>query len=243
MEQVSLWRAGEADYSQLQGGTGPLVYPAGFVHLFAALQRVTRGAVLPAQVRALERTRCKLRGCHAGCRQQQHEHFMQERRREQTLRRKGADRPYHWMACTVWSYNGMLPHTHAHAESWPSVHAHAGMCLDLQGGRRVQVIWAGAYLATQAAVMRLYIRSRAVPPYVLILLTLSKRMHSIFVLRLFNDCWAMLIAYAATSALATRRRIAAIVAFAVAVSVKMNVLLFAPGVLAVCLQVRLPRHA
>ena len=50
MEQAALWRAGERDYSELRGGTGPLVYPAGFVYLFAALQRVTGGAVFPAQV-------------------------------------------------------------------------------------------------------------------------------------------------------------------------------------------------
>ena len=101
----------------------------------------------------------------------------------------------------------------------------------------MQVIWAAVYLATQAVVMRLYVRSKAVPPYVLALLTLSKRMHSIYVLRLFNDCWAMLLAYVATSVLAEHRWAAAIVVFAAAVSVKMNVLLFAPGVLVACLLV------
>jgi hypothetical protein len=49
LEEVGGYQAGERDYSQLKGGTGPLVYPAGFVHLFDALQRVTHGSVWKAQ--------------------------------------------------------------------------------------------------------------------------------------------------------------------------------------------------
>lgn len=42
---------GELDYAKLKGDTGPLVYPAGFVYLFAWLRRLTGGNVAAAQVR------------------------------------------------------------------------------------------------------------------------------------------------------------------------------------------------
>jgi ALG3 protein len=51
MEEVKGYQQGERDYRQLRGGTGPLVYPAGFVHLFSTLQRITQDDVATAQVR------------------------------------------------------------------------------------------------------------------------------------------------------------------------------------------------
>lgn len=84
----------------------------------------------------------------------------------------------------------------------------------------------------------LYIRARAVPPLALALLCASKRLHSIFLLRLFNDGPAMLVAYAASALLVLRRWRAAIVCFSAAVSIKMNVLLMAPSVLVIVLKVR-----
>ena len=101
-----------------------------------------------------------------------------------------------------------------------------------------QYIFAGLYLATQFVVMALYINSRTMPPWSLVLLCLSRRLHSIYVLRLFNDCWAMFVAYLATWALQNRKIPLSIFLFSLAVSVKMNVLLFAPGVLAVVIKVR-----
>ncbi len=89
----------------------------------------------------------------------------------------------------------------------------------------------------QVLVFHLYICSEAVPPWTLALLCLSKRMHSLFVLRLFNDCIAMLLAYAATALLVARWWAAALVAYSAAVSVKMNVLLLAPSVLVLLLKV------
>lgn len=170
MEEVGGFLAGERDYKNLKGGTGPLVYPAGFVYLYAFLKKVTLGSVRPAQ----------------------------------------------WF-------------------------------------------FAGVYLATHAVVLALYVRSRTVPPWALALLSLSKRLHSIYVLRCFNDGAAMLLAWGATLLLVRalsdggdegagkgkgksqqRKKallvVASVAAFSLAVSVKMNVLLMAPPVAVLLLQ-------
>jgi alpha-1,3-mannosyltransferase len=45
MQQVEGFAAGERDYLKLEGDTGPLVYPAGFLYVYWALHAVTaRGA-------------------------------------------------------------------------------------------------------------------------------------------------------------------------------------------------------
>ena len=100
-----------------------------------------------------------------------------------------------------------------------------------------QYIFAALYVVTQFVVMSLYIKARSMPPLGLALLCISRRVHSIFVLRLFNDCWAMSIAFVATWALQKRKWPISIFLYSLAVSVKMNVLLFAPGVLAVLIKV------
>jgi hypothetical protein len=41
MQEVGGVIGGEYDYARLEGGTGPLVYPAGFVYLFGALYHLT----------------------------------------------------------------------------------------------------------------------------------------------------------------------------------------------------------
>ena len=89
----------------------------------------------------------------------------------------------------------------------------------------------------QALVMGLYLRSRAVPAWALVLLCLSKRLHSIFILRLFNDCLAVLVGYAAIWLLLSHRWRAALLTFSMAVSVKMNILLLAPAVLIILMKV------
>jgi alpha-1,3-mannosyltransferase len=66
---------------------------------------------------------------------------------------------------------------------------------------------------------------------------LSKRIHSIFVLRLFNDAPAMLLLYISIFLFACCDAwTLGCVAFSLAVSIKMNVLLFAPGLLLLLLQ-------
>ncbi|PNY01398.1 dol-P-Glc:Glc(2)Man(9)GlcNAc(2)-PP-Dol alpha-1,2-glucosyltransferase-like protein, partial [Trifolium pratense] len=74
------------------------------------------------------------------------------------------------------------------------------------------------------------------PWWALCLLSLSKRVHSIFVLRLFNDCVAMTLLHAALLFLMHRRWNLGLIVFSVAVSVKMNVLLYAPPLLLLMLK-------
>uniref|UniRef100_A0A1B0GPR1 dolichyl-P-Man:Man5GlcNAc2-PP-dolichol alpha-1,3-mannosyltransferase n=1 Tax=Phlebotomus papatasi TaxID=29031 RepID=A0A1B0GPR1_PHLPP len=64
--------------------------------------------------------------------------------------------------------------------------------------RLAQYIFIGIYLLQMFLVLRIYSKSRKVPPYVLLLTTFtSYRIHSIYVLRLFNDPLAIVFLYAA----------------------------------------------
>lgn len=74
------------------------------------------------------------------------------------------------------------------------------------------------------------------PPFLFALLILSKRLHSIFVLRLFNDCFAVLGLFTAIYFYQADLYTIGSLAFSFAVSVKMSILLAAPGVGLVLLQ-------
>ncbi|KAG6415314.1 hypothetical protein SASPL_122721 [Salvia splendens] len=108
MSQVSGFLGGERDYSMLKGDTGPLVYPAGFLYIYSAIQYVTGGEVYPAQI-----------------------------------------------------LFGIL------------------------------------YIVNLGMVLLIYLKTDVLPWWALCLLSLSKRLHSIFVLRLFNDCFATTLFHAA----------------------------------------------
>eukprot|EP00898_Chlorokybus_atmophyticus_P006045 jgi/Chlat1/6441/Chrsp45S09065 len=157
MSQVAQYSKGERDYAKIRGGTGPIVYPAGFVHIYAWLRDVTGGQVFPAQV-----------------------------------------------------------------------------------------LFSALYIFELATVFMIYIRCKAVPPWALALLCLSKRLHSIFILRLFNDGVGMAFVYLSILVLMISsppskqqsnnsiiRPVLALVIFSLGVSVKMNALLFAPSLLLV----------
>ncbi|XP_009580398.1 PREDICTED: dol-P-Man:Man(5)GlcNAc(2)-PP-Dol alpha-1,3-mannosyltransferase, partial [Fulmarus glacialis] len=76
-----------------------------------------------------------------------------------------------------------------------------------------------------------------VPPYVFFFMCCaSYRIHSIFVLRLFNDPIAMAILFLAINLFREERWSWGCLLFSLAVSVKMNILLFAPGLLFLLLQ-------
>ena len=60
--------------------------------------------------------------------------------------------------------------------------------------RLAQYIFAGVYVAMLALIFRLYRKSQRMPAYLLLLMCFTaKRIHSIFVLRMFNDGIAMLL--------------------------------------------------
>ncbi|CAG5896774.1 unnamed protein product [Menidia menidia] len=100
-----------------------------------------------------------------------------------------------------------------------------------------QYIFAVFYLITLLLVFRIYNRTKKaslVPPYVFFFVCCaSYRIHSIFVLRLFNDPVAMMLLFAAVNLFMDGYWTLGCFLFrqVLAVSVKMNVLLFAPGLL------------
>ena len=147
------------DYAELRGETGPLVYPGGFVWLFAGLRFVAGG--------------------------------------------DGSD------------------------------------------VRAAQCAFAAAYVATHALVFAVYARARpaGMPPWVAVLLCASKRLHSLYALRLFNDCWAILLLYAAVLAFSHRRWAAGCALYSLGAGVKANLLLSAPALLLLLLKVGGPRFA
>ncbi|KAF2428918.1 Lethal(2)neighbour of Tid protein [Tothia fuscella] len=98
-----------------------------------------------------------------------------------------------------------------------------------------QVIFSGVYLASLAVVMGCYRLAKA-PPYIFPLLILSKRMHSIFLLRLFNDCFAVLFLWLAVYAYQKKQWTLGSTLYSCGLGVKMSVLLGLPAVGFVLLQ-------
>lgn len=101
-----------------------------------------------------------------------------------------------------------------------------------QNIRLAQYVFVAIYLLQMFLVLRIYTKSRKVPPYVLIFSAFtSYRIHSIYVLRLFNDPIAILLLYVALNLFLDDRWTLGSVFFSLGVSVKMNILLFAPAIL------------
>jgi alpha-1,3-mannosyltransferase len=110
--------------------------------------------------------------------------------------------------------------------------------------RVAQWIFAGVYLFTLMLVLRFYTNA-GLTWKVMLPLFISKRIRSLYVLRLFNDCWAMLFLMVALTLIAgvplrhgrrARHWMLGCFFYSFAVSIKMNVLLFAPGMLYVMLR-------
>ncbi|KAL2145340.1 hypothetical protein VTI28DRAFT_7409 [Corynascus sepedonium] len=92
-----------------------------------------------------------------------------------------------------------------------------------------QQLFGVLYMVTQAVVMACYWQAK-VPPYVFPLLILSKRLHSIFVLRCFNDCFATLFLWLAIFSLQRRAWRTGAVMYTLGLGVKMSLLLVLPAV-------------
>ncbi|KAI5680427.1 hypothetical protein M9H77_01654 [Catharanthus roseus] len=91
-----------------------------------------------------------------------------------------------------------------------------------------QILFGLLYIVNLGIILAIYVKTKVVPWWALSLLSLSKRVHSIFVLRLFNDCFAMTLLHAALLLLLYQKWHLGLIIFSGAVSVKMNVLLYAP---------------
>ncbi|KAF4636277.1 hypothetical protein G7Y89_g1808 [Cudoniella acicularis] len=142
MEQIEQYVQGERDYTNIKGGTGPLVYPAAHVYIYLALYYIT------------------------------------------------------------------------------------------DKGRNIllaQRIFGVLYLATIATVMACYRRAKA-PLYIFPMLILSKRLHSIFVLRLFNDCFTVFFLWVAIYTFQRRLWTLGSLTYSWGLGIKMSLLLALPAI-------------
>jgi hypothetical protein len=177
MEEVETWWVdGEHDYRNIRGGTGPLVYPAGFLYLFLAARGLTSNGTDVRQAQNI------FLGFYVATQlvvlllYQQTVRFL--RQQQTTKSTKDSDDTNFALAHEIWSWRIAMALT----------------CL-------------------------------------------SKRGHSIFLLRLFNDGPTMMFFYVAALLFVKQRWNTGCVVFSLAVTQKMNVLLFAPGLLLLLLQV------
>ncbi|KAJ4289520.1 dolichyl-P-Man:Man(5)GlcNAc(2)-PP-dolichol alpha-1,3-mannosyltransferase [Collariella sp. IMI 366227] len=125
---------------------------------------------------------------------------------------RGGTGPLVYPAAHVWIYTGLYKLT--------------------DGGRDIplaQYVFGGVYLVALGVVMGCYWRTK-VPPYVFPMLILSKRLHSIFVLRCFNDCFAVLFLWLAIYCFQGRAWTAGALAYTLGLGVKMSLLLVLPAV-------------
>lgn len=123
---------------------------------------------------------------------------------------------------------------------YPGLHVHlySALYYITQKGRSIvtaQVIFAGIYLTTVAITMATYRRVKA-PSYAFPLLILSKRLHSIYLLRLFNDGISTLLSSASTYCYVRKHYYAGTILFSLSLGIKMNALLYLPAIVLILIQ-------
>jgi len=101
-----------------------------------------------------------------------------------------------------------------------------------------QQIYALLYSTSLILSCAIYRKAGGVPNWIVLLLPLSKRLHSIFVLRLFNDVWAVVLTQLSILALGEGLSDLAALLLSIALSVKMSVLLYLPAFLVVLVKQR-----
>jgi alpha-1,3-mannosyltransferase len=98
-----------------------------------------------------------------------------------------------------------------------------------------QCLFAVIYVLCLIATLNLYLMDGGFSLLTCALLVLSKRIHSIFVLRMFNDCIALLFGLCALNCFVSKKWKFGCFIYSVAVSIKMNMLLYSPGLLLILL--------
>lgn len=98
-----------------------------------------------------------------------------------------------------------------------------------------QIIFAFIYIINLIVILRIYFKGSKIPMLVCVSLIVSKRIHSIFMLRMFNDCIAVFFGYLAILLFISCNYRLGSIFYSIGVSVKMNMLLQAPGILLVLL--------
>ncbi|KAI9725244.1 MAG: dolichyl-P-Man:Man(5)GlcNAc(2)-PP-dolichol alpha-1,3-mannosyltransferase [Chrysothrix sp. TS-e1954] len=123
---------------------------------------------------------------------------------------------------------------------YPAIHVYLYRALHFmtQQGTNIvlaQIIFAIVYIFNLGMAMACYNLAEA-PPWILPMLVLSKRLHSIYVLRCFNDCFAMSAFFIAVYCYQRKHWSYGSVAFSCGLGIKMNLLLVLPGILTIMYQ-------
>ncbi|KAF2659164.1 glycosyltransferase family 58 protein [Lophiostoma macrostomum CBS 122681] len=134
---------------------------------------------------------------------------------------------------------GPLVYPAAHVYIYRILYSLTNQGRDIQ---TAQYIFGLVYLLTLAIVMQCY-RAAKVPPYVFPLLILSKRLHSIFMLRCFNDCFAVLFLFSAIFFYQRKNWHLGTFLYTTGLNVKMSLLLPLPAIGILALQALGSREA
>lgn len=192
MQEVTTYQAGERNYVNIRGDTGPLVYPAGFLYLYGWLKSLTANV-----------------GTGKTLDQRDDLLVLDGSTSAKSIRR------IQWVFCIFYLLNSLIVLSLYH-----SIIRRIRKQEDLNqqpSSTGTIAVWSWRVAMSMTCV--------------------SKRLHSIFVLRLFNDAPAMMLLHFSMFLFACCDAWSlGCAVFSLAVSIKMNILLFAPGLLLLLLQ-------